>query len=87
MLKSERYKWEIKFRSKNRLDGYQESFVIGTDGTTALFFARESARTYTRLRFGYLKDRPDLHREPYGWLAPQVVRVKVTLEEAIPDVL
>jgi hypothetical protein len=85
--------WAIKYRSDNRLDGKRE-YLVGRFGmgnpsvpshmaghTMMVFRTRQDARDYARERYGYIKDRPDLRAEPHGWKAPQIVKVKVTVEE------
>jgi len=77
--------WAIKWRSENLLDGKQEYLVGGLFDPDAapplLFDTRAAARQRQRDSYGYIHHRPDLHREPHGWLSPQVVRVRVTVEE------
>ena len=83
-------KWAVKWRSKNRLDGVTE-YLVG-DGDfhkpahlsgyyIAVFRTRELARNWVSKNFGYITHRPDLRREPHGWTTPQIVKVKVSVEE------
>ena len=41
----------------------------------ALFNTRREARAWIRVRYGYLRKRPDLRRQPYCWRMPVPVRV------------
>ena len=83
--------WAIKWRSENRLDGKWE-FLVGRNGifpcpvhlagyTKMVFSTRKEARAFARESWGYITHRPDLRAEPHGWKSPQVVKVKVTVEE------
>ena len=86
--------WAIKCRSENRLDGAVEHLLgrhCGPDAPvvpdsvagnhTLLFETREKARSFNRKRHAYLRDRPDLRAEPHGIKMPQVVMVRVKIEE------
>ena len=84
--------WAILWRKENLIDGRVERLVGGYSDEgkptshrrvrpTLLFNSRSKARKFQQKVFGYIHHRPDLRREPHGWLSPQVVRVRVTVEE------
>ena len=75
-------KWGILFHSDNKLDGERLHFVSEVIGPK-LFQTRVAARAYRAERFGYIKDRKDLQKEPHGWKWPKVVKLKVSFEEQI----
>lgn len=68
--------WSLKWRSENRLDGKCEYLMA-----SVRFDTRRQAREYLSETYGYLRDRPDLTREPHGWKMPKVVKVRVVVEE------
>jgi len=73
------YRWAILFRSESRLDGKKAK--VGWDrGEPLLFHTRSSARKAIAERYGYLRHRPDLRREPHGWRMPAAVKVRVLIE-------
>lgn len=86
--------WAIKWRSKNRLDGKRSNLVgryaFGVPDVPAhmagytlmAFKTRKDAQAHIREYYSYIKDRPDLRREPFGWMMPQPVRVRITVEPA-----
>ena len=85
--------WAIKWRSENKLDGKREPFLgrysstnppapdILAGYTVMIFKTRENARAYIKKFFGFIKDRPDLRAEPFGWKMPVVVKVSVEIKE------
>jgi len=74
-------RWAVKFRSKNKLDGYREYFVF-KNGYPVLFFSRKEAIKFIKEEYGYLKTRKDLRKEPFGWRIPKAIRITVTLKES-----
>lgn len=84
--------WAVKWREDSWLDGKSE-YLIGRFGSggkipdilsgyiTMVFKTREQARKFVKRKFGYIRKRPDLRREPHGWKMPVVVKVNVTVEE------
>lgn len=78
---SERCAWAVLWRSKNRLDGYHEHLCGTPDHPcrTLLFESRRKARNFIRDKYGYIRTRPDLRREPHGWRMPTAVRVTITI--------
>ena len=79
MKLSQRPAWALLWRSFNRLDGKQEFVVVEGVFPFALFRTRAEALHFRDLKFGYIKDRPDLKAEPHGWRMPKVVRVDVII--------
>ena len=65
--------WALKWVSENNLDGRREHIML-RDG---LFPTRAKARAYRDERYGYIREREDLRREPHGWRLPKAVRVTV----------
>lgn len=73
-------RWEVQWRSKNRLEGLTEHFIW--DGARPLLFlTRREARAYIGSKWGYISTRPDLRAEPHGWRLPCPVRVEVILRD------
>jgi hypothetical protein len=42
-----------------------------------LFRTRHDCRAFIEERYGYIRTRSDLRREPHGWMVPRAVRVEV----------
>ena len=74
-------KWGVLWRSENRLDGKTERFQWEA-GKPLLFETRKQAREYIKQRWGYIREREDLKREPHGWKMPLAKKVLITLEAA-----
>jgi len=72
-------RWGVLWRSENKLDGRREH-LMGRGGALPLFKTREEARTHIKQNYLYIKNRPDLRREPHGWKMPIPVRVTITPE-------
>jgi len=74
--------WGILQHSENHLDGKRE--YLDGDAShpcrTRLFYTREEARRFNNERYGYIRNRPDLQREPHGWKLPKVVCVVINME-------
>ena len=81
---SKRLAWAVLIRRQNRLDGYVASFEGTPDhpSRVLLFHTRREARAHIETRYGYLRQRPDLRREPHGWLAPIPIRVSIEVNYA-----
>ena len=87
--------WAIKWRSENQTDGKREVLLGRFDGerltappnlsgyTKSVFKTRKMARDYVRNHYSYIAKRPDLRREPHGWKAPLIVKVRVLIKEII----
>jgi hypothetical protein len=74
-------RWAILWQSSNKLDGDRCHFVRDiTNCNIMIFHTRHEARKEIWIRFGYIKDRPDLKSEPHGWKMPKPVRIKLTVE-------
>lgn len=74
--------WAIQWRENNQLDG-KVRYFLWDKGRPLLFATRKAAREYIREKWGYIKTRPDLRGEPFGWRMPVAVKVKVVLTEDI----
>ena len=76
-------RWALLWRSHNALNGKSE-YVLGEgpEKPVLLFQSRQDARDAIEMKFGYIRQRPDLQREPHGWRMPLPVRVKVLVEIA-----
>lgn len=72
--------WGALWRSESRLDGVIEH-LLHECGTPMLFSTRRETREWISLRFGYIRQRPDLRAEPFGWKTPTPVRVEVRVIE------
>ena len=79
--------WAIKWRSKDGEPehlmgkGHQTPQSCFDGYTTMVFKTRRSAREYINDHYGYIRERPDLQREPFGWLMPVPVAVHVEVKE------
>ena len=73
--------WGVLWRSVNELDGDTAHLVHDQEHhprhVPVMFATRAEARAYIDDRFGYLRDRPDLRAEPFGWRMPVAIRVTV----------
>ena len=74
--------WGVMWRSKNKRDGVREHLMWIHPKRPALFDTRREVREWIKREFGYIKDRPDLRKEPHGWRMPIPVRVKIEKEKA-----
>jgi hypothetical protein len=73
-------RWAILWQSSTNLMGI-DAISCGTSQTNIMIFhTRHEARKEIWIRFGYIKDRPDLKSEPHGWKMPKPVRIKLTVE-------
>lgn len=73
--------WGLLWDNTNQLDG-RAIHLIYENCLPVLFRTRRRAREYARERFGYIKRRPDLRREPHYWSMPRPVRIRVELAES-----
>ena len=74
MSAAEVTRWGVLWRQSSTLDGKSEHLCF-ENLLPVLFVTRAEARAWANARFGYIKDRPDLRAEPYGWKMPVPVRV------------
>ena len=68
--------WAARWHSKNNLDG-ETRHIMYERGLPIVFGTRQEARDWIRERYGYIRHRKDLRREPHGWRLPSPVRIKV----------
>lgn len=71
-------RWAALWRSDNELDGKREHIMF-ENRMPKLFHTRAEARQWIVAKYGYIRQSPDLRREPHGWKTPIPVRVKVVL--------
>lgn len=76
--------WAPKWSSTNKLDGHREHLMLwhqwlGFD-RPAVFTTRQACREFISDHYGYIRNRPDLKREPHGWRMPVAVKVKIEEE-------
>jgi hypothetical protein len=74
-------RWGLFLDKTNKLDG-RTAHLIYENRLPVLFRTRREAREYANKRFGYIKTRPDLRREPFCDRMPKPVRVRVVMELA-----
>ena len=70
--------WAVQWRSKNKLDG-EKRHIIHDHYTPLIFSTKKECSEYISWRYGYIKSRKDLRREPHGYLMPIPVKVKIEL--------
>lgn len=70
--------WAAEWYSKNILDGVSRHLIYDPVGVPKLFTTRKEAREYIEQTHGYIKRRPDLRAEPFGWRLPRPIRVKIS---------
>ena len=71
-------RWAIKIEERSKLDGRRE-YIVG--GGTLTFKTRAECRLYIEGRYGYIKYRRDLRRDPHYWRMPKAVKVRLELIE------
>lgn len=69
-------RWGLLSDKTDQLDG-RTVHLIFDNCLPVLFRTRREARAYATKRFGYIKTRPDLRREPHCDRMPKAVRVRV----------
>lgn len=74
------HRWGALWRSCNRLGGPHSHFLWIDAERPANFRTRAEARAWIKSRYGYIRTRPDLQREPHGWKMPKAVRMTITLQ-------
>lgn len=77
-------RWGLLNRSTTKLDG-ERCHLIFDNCLPALFCTRAEARCYAEDRFGYIRQRPDLRREPHCCRVPQAVRVTIAIADQSPE--
>ena len=70
--------WGAEWHSRCLLDG-DIRHIMFESGMPVVFGTREEARQWIRRKYGYIRHREDLRREPYGWRMPRAVRIEVTV--------
>lgn len=69
-------RWGLLSDTTTQLDG-RRVHLIFENCLPVIFKTRREAREYAEKRFGYIKARPDLRREPHCCRMPKAVRVRV----------
>ena len=57
--------WGAEWHSKNLLDGEQRH-IINEECLPKLFRTRRECREFINKKYGYIKHRQDLRKEPHG---------------------
>lgn len=70
--------WAAQWYSHNRLDGVARH-ILYENWLPALFLTRRECRAWIKEKYGYIKGREDLRREPHGWRLPRAVRIELVL--------
>lgn len=68
--------WGALWHSKNNIDGLTQ-YLLSENCLPVLFKTRREARIWIEGRYGYIKSRSDLRKEPHGWRLPRAVKVSV----------
>lgn len=76
--------WAGQWYSKNKLDGVTRHFLYSY-GQPMLFPTRRECREYIRLKYEYIKSRPDLQAEPHGWRMPRAVKIELVIVPTFRD--
>ena len=74
--------WAVEWPRRTRLNGDQRNLVWDPIDRYRLFPTRQECRAYIEREWAFLRTRPDLRAEPYGWRMPRAVRVTVNREVA-----
>ena len=73
--------WALKWKSENALDGCCEHLMLFGKPPDrywpTVFRTRSAARAFREEKYGYIRRRPDLRKEPHGWKFPAIVKVKI----------
>jgi hypothetical protein len=69
-------RWGALWRSKNRREGRCEHLMF-ENYVPVFFLSKRDAREWIDKKWGYIRKRPDLQREPHGWKMPVPVRVTI----------
>lgn len=70
-------RWGALWHSKNHRDGITEHLCF-QNCLPILFTTRRQCRDWIRTRYGYIKKRADLRKEPHGWRIPRPMKVTIT---------
>ena len=69
--------WGLLWRSKNKLNGITEHLIY-RNCVPLIFRTRKQAREWADTHYGYIRNRPDLRREPHGWRLPKPVKIEIS---------
>jgi len=70
--------WAGQWYSHNRLDGVKRH-IFYENYLPVVFRTRRECREWIEERYGYIKDREDLRREPHGWRLPRAVKIELVV--------
>jgi hypothetical protein len=79
-VKAHKYFWALKWKSHSKVTGHQE-YIVWLNEKPLIFKTRGEARNFRIKNYGYIVEREDLRKEPFGWKMPKVIRVRLTMEE------
>ena len=68
--------WAAMWRAKNKIDGKQRMLLL-QHGVVKLFATRGFCLNWIEENYSYIRHRPELRREPYGWMMPVPVSVAI----------
>jgi len=71
--------WAVKWSQTNDLEGHKEYLILFDWRTRmpTLFKTRAECRAWIEKEYSYIRERPDLQREPHCWRMPKAVKVVV----------
>ena len=69
--------WGAEWHSKNGTDG-ECRHIMYERGMPVVFGTRAEARHWITMKYGYIRHREDLRKEPHGWRVPRPVRIEVS---------
>ena len=69
-------RWGALWHSENKLDGIKE-YLCFENCLPVLFVTRRQCRDWITTKYGYIKKREDLQKEPHGWRMPRPIRVMI----------
>jgi len=74
--------WMSLFKSDNKLEGKTRRLIRfdWKTGNPLIFRTRRECRQWINERYGYIKFRGDLRKEPHGWRLPEAVKIQITIQ-------
>jgi len=73
--------WAGLWYSRNKLDGITKHLLY-ENCLPKLFKTRRETISYIRSKYGYIRSRDDLRREPFGWRMPRAIRVSIIASQS-----
>lgn len=71
-------RWGAKWIQRGK---WADEHIMFENRLPVIFRTRKEAREWIDRRYGYIRERKDLHSEPHCWRMPVAVRVKVEIAE------